>query len=106
MTKGVSVKTASELLGSLLDTESGDYIFLRNVGLLKIYHVTSCNYLPNSSSRTSPEVHSAPNKIEDQKQKETTSGSRAQLVREADNLTAICELIVYTIWDPSLITIL
>jgi hypothetical protein len=27
-------------------------------------------------------------------------GSRAQPVHKADNLTAICELTVYTMWDP------
>jgi hypothetical protein len=27
-------------------------------------------------------------------------GSRAQLVRRADSLTAICEPIVYTVWEP------
>jgi hypothetical protein len=27
-------------------------------------------------------------------------GSRVQLVCKADNLTAICELIIYTMWNP------
>jgi hypothetical protein len=27
-------------------------------------------------------------------------GSKARPVRGADNLTAICEEIVYTMWDP------
>jgi hypothetical protein len=33
-------------------------------------------------------------------------GSSAQLVRRADNLTAICEPTVYTMWDPQHLTIL
>jgi hypothetical protein len=33
-------------------------------------------------------------------------GSKARLVRRADNLTAICEPIVYTMWDPQHLTTL
>jgi hypothetical protein len=33
-------------------------------------------------------------------------GSRARPVRRADNLTAICEPIVYTMWDPQHLTTL
>jgi hypothetical protein len=33
-------------------------------------------------------------------------GSRAQPANKADSLTAICELIVYTVWDPQHQTIL
>jgi hypothetical protein len=31
-------------------------------------------------------------------------GSRARPARKADNLTAICEPIVYTMWDPRRLT--
>jgi hypothetical protein len=33
-------------------------------------------------------------------------GSRARPVRKADNLTAVCEPIVYTVWDPLHLTTL
>jgi hypothetical protein len=33
-------------------------------------------------------------------------GSKARSVRRADNLTTICEPIVYTMWDLQLLTIL
>jgi hypothetical protein len=33
-------------------------------------------------------------------------GSKVRLAREADNLTAICEPIVWTMWDPQHLTIL
>jgi hypothetical protein len=46
-----------------------------------------------------PKVYSASNRIEYQKQKIMFLGSRARPVRKADNLTAICEPIVYTMWD-------
>jgi hypothetical protein len=32
-------------------------------------------------------------------------GSKVRQVRRADNLTAICEPIVYTMWDPRDLTI-
>jgi hypothetical protein len=49
--------------------------------------------LPNLSGRTRPRAYSASNRNEYQKQKNVL-GSRARPVRRADNLTAICELIV------------
>jgi hypothetical protein len=45
-------------------------------------------------------VYSASNGNEYQKEKQMFMGSRARPVRKADNLIAICEPIVYTIWDP------
>jgi hypothetical protein len=33
-------------------------------------------------------------------------GNKVRPVRRADNLTAICELIVQTMWDPELLTTL
>jgi hypothetical protein len=33
-------------------------------------------------------------------------GSKARLADEVDNLTAICEPIVYKVWDPGSITTL
>jgi hypothetical protein len=45
-------------------------------------------------------IYSASNRNEYQKQKIMFLRSRARPVRKADNLTAICEPIVYTMWDP------
>jgi hypothetical protein len=47
-----------------------------------------------------PGVYSASNRYEYQKQKRMFLGSRARPVRRADNLTAIWEPTVYTMWDP------
>jgi hypothetical protein len=47
-----------------------------------------------------PGVHSASNRNEYQKIKIKFLGNRARPVRKADNLTAICEPTVYTMWDP------
>jgi hypothetical protein len=48
-----------------------------------------------------PGVYSASNKYEYQKQKKILFlGSKTQLVNRADNLTAIFEPIVQTMWDP------
>jgi hypothetical protein len=47
-----------------------------------------------------PGVYSASNRNEYQEQKKMFLGSRVQLVHRADNLIAICEPIVYTMWDP------
>jgi hypothetical protein len=41
-----------------------------------------------------PGVYLASNKNENQKQKNNVTGSKARLVRRAENLTAICEPIV------------
>jgi hypothetical protein len=45
-------------------------------------------------------VHSASNINEYQMQKINVSGSRAWPVRRADDLTAVCEPIVYTMCNP------
>jgi hypothetical protein len=48
-----------------------------------------------------PMVYSAVNRNEYQKQvKKNVSGGIALLAHKADNLNTICELIVYTVWDP------
>jgi hypothetical protein len=47
-----------------------------------------------------PGVYSVSNRNEYQKQKNNVLVSRARPVRGADSLTAICELTVYTMWDP------
>jgi hypothetical protein len=44
--------------------------------------------------------------ISTRSRKITFLGSRAQPVHTADNLTAICEPIVYTMWDPQHLTAL
>jgi hypothetical protein len=44
--------------------------------------------------------YSASYRNEYQKQKIMFLGSRTRSARRADNLTAICEPIVYTMWDP------
>jgi hypothetical protein len=49
-----------------------------------------------------PGVYSASNRNEYQKQKNNVSGvggGKARSVRRTDNLNAICESIVYTMWD-------
>jgi hypothetical protein len=69
----------------------------------------SCRWLlpPSISlilpSALGPGVHSAYNRNE---QDNTVSGTKAWLVRRADNLTAICEPIVYTIWGSQHLTTL
>jgi hypothetical protein len=50
-------------------------------------------------SALGPGVYLASNRNEYQKQKMSLE-SRARPVRMADNLTAICEPTVYTMWDP------
>jgi hypothetical protein len=47
-----------------------------------------------------PGVHTASNRNENQNRKMMFLWSRERPVRRADNLTAICEPTVYTIWDP------
>jgi hypothetical protein len=47
-----------------------------------------------------PGAYSASNRNEYQKQKIMFLGSKARPVRRADNLTAICEAIVYTSDNP------
>jgi hypothetical protein len=47
-----------------------------------------------------PVVYSSSNRNDYQKQKNHVLGSRVQSVHKADNLTAICEVIVYKMWDP------
>jgi hypothetical protein len=56
--------------------------------------------LPNTFSRTRPWVQTASNRNENQGQKKMFLGGKAQPVRKADNLTAICEPIIYTMRDP------
>jgi hypothetical protein len=53
-----------------------------------------------SSAAPGSEVYSASNRNEDQKQKKMFVDSKALPEREADNLTTICEPIVWTMWDP------
>jgi hypothetical protein len=53
-----------------------------------------------------PEVYSASNRNEYQKQKNNVSWSRPQPMRRAGNLTAISEPIVKTMWDPQHLTTL
>jgi hypothetical protein len=48
----------------------------------------------------------AADRNEYQKKKRVFLESRARPVRMADNLTAICEPIVYTVWDPQHLTTL
>jgi hypothetical protein len=50
--------------------------------------------------------YSASNRNEYQKQKIMFLGSKARPVRKADNLTAICEPIFFTMWDPKHLTTL
>jgi hypothetical protein len=50
-------------------------------------------------------VYSATNRNEYQKQGEK-KGGRARPACKADNLTAICEPIIYTMWDPQHLTAL
>jgi hypothetical protein len=45
-------------------------------------------------------VYSASNRNEYNMQKIMFLGSRARPVRRTDNITAICEPIDYTMWDP------
>jgi hypothetical protein len=51
--------------------------------------------LPNPSGFTQPLTQ-----ISTKGRKVMFLGSKARPVRRADNLPAICELIVYTMWDP------
>jgi hypothetical protein len=54
-----------------------------------------------------PWVYSASNENEYQKIfGEVGGGVYRAVAHRADNLTAICEPIVYTMWDPQLLTIL
>jgi hypothetical protein len=53
-----------------------------------------------------PGVYSAYNRNEYQKHKKSYQGSRARPMRKADNTTAICVPIVYTMWDPPHLTTL
>jgi hypothetical protein len=46
-----------------------------------------------------PSIYLTSNRNKYQKQKIMFPGSRARPVRRADNITAICESIVYTMWD-------
>jgi hypothetical protein len=47
-----------------------------------------------------PGVYSASDRNEYQKKKNIVFESTAQLMHKADNLTAICEPTVQTMWDP------
>jgi hypothetical protein len=47
-----------------------------------------------------PGVYSASNRNEYQKQKNNVSGSKTLTASKVDNLTAICEPIFSTMWDP------
>jgi hypothetical protein len=47
-----------------------------------------------------PEVYSASDRNKYQKQKIMFLWGRARPVRRADNLAAICEAVVYTMWNP------
>jgi hypothetical protein len=47
-----------------------------------------------------PGVYSSYNRNEHQKQTNNVSGSNMWPVLRADNLTATCEPIVYTVWGP------
>jgi hypothetical protein len=51
-----------------------------------------------------PGVYSDSNRNDHQKQKNNVLGSRARPVRKADNLTATCEQILYTMLDHQHIT--
>jgi hypothetical protein len=53
-----------------------------------------------------PGVYSASNINEYQKQKIMCLASKARPVRRAVNLTAICEQMVHTMWDPQHLTTL
>jgi hypothetical protein len=54
----------------------------------------------------SPRIYSTSNRIEYQRQIEMLLERRTRKAHEADNLTAICELIVWTLRDPQHLTIL
>jgi hypothetical protein len=54
----------------------------------------------NLSAAIGPEVHSASNKNEYQKQKNKYPGGRVWPVRRADKLSAICKATVQNMWDP------
>jgi hypothetical protein len=55
--------------------------------------------LPNLQATLGPGVHSASNRNEYRKHKKIMFLSKVRRVRRADNLTAICEPIVQTMWD-------
>jgi hypothetical protein len=58
-------------------------------------------------SALGPGVYSASDKNEYQKQKRIMFlGSKVRPMRRTDSLTAICELIVWKMWDPEHITTL
>jgi hypothetical protein len=66
------------------------------------------NFVFNLSIPTfalNPEDYSDFNRNDYQKQT-TFLGSKARQVRKFDKFTAICEPIVYTMWDPQHLTIL